>query len=188
MLPRKTFSQFNLDSLFSPQDKETIIATYKDGKVSVTDFVSYLGRNRDFMASMATTENLNTVINNSADNSILMKVAVKENVEKDPDYIAQLTEYENGLLSFKVDQEELWRNIKITPEELSAYYESNKDKYSFTDSNMVKTRPFDDVKSEISNLLQQDRFKQLEMQYVENLKKKYPVKVNDAILADAFKN
>ncbi|MBK6504890.1 MAG: peptidylprolyl isomerase [Ignavibacteria bacterium] len=184
----KTFSQFNLDSLFSPQDKETIIATYKDGKVSVTDFVSYLGRNRDFMASMATTENLNTVINNSADNSILMKVAVKENVEKDPDYIAQLTEYENGLLSFKVDQEELWRNIKITPEELSAYYESNKDKYSFTDSNMVKTRPFDDVKSEISNLLQQDRFKQLEMQYVENLKKKYPVKVNDAILADAFKN
>ena len=184
----KTFSQFNLDSLFSPQDKETIIATYKDGKVSVADFVSYLGRNRDFMASIATTENLNTVINNSADNSILMKVAVKENVEKDPDYIAQLTEYENGLLSFKVDQEELWRNIKITPEELSAYYESNKDKYSFTDSNMVKTRPFDDVKSEISNLLQQDRFKQLEMQYVENLKKKYPVKVNDAILADAFKN
>ena len=88
----KTFSQFNLDSLFSPQDKETIIATYKDGKVSVTDFVSYLGRNRDFMASIATTENLNTVINNSADNSILMKVAVKENVEKDPDYIAQLTE------------------------------------------------------------------------------------------------
>ena len=184
----KTFSQFNLDSLFSPQDKETIIATYKDGKVSVADFISYLGRNRDFMASMATTENLSTVINNSADNAILMKVAVKENVEKDPDYIAQLTEYENGLLSFKVDQEELWRNIKITPEELSAYYDSNKDKYSFTDSNMVKTRPFDDVKSEISNLLQQDRFKQLEMQYVENLKKKYPVKVNDAVLADAFKN
>ena len=184
----KTFSQFNLDSLFSPQDKETIIATYKDGKVSVADFISYLGRNRDFLASMATTENLSTVINNSADNAILMKVAVKENVEKDPDYIAQLTEYENGLLSFKVDQEELWRNIKITPEELSAYYDSNKDKYSFTDSNMVKTRPFDDVKSEISNLLQQDRFKQLEMQYVENLKKKYPVKVNDAVLADAFKN
>lgn len=184
----KTFSQFNLDSLFSPQDKETVIATYKDGKVTVADFISYLGRNRDFMASMATTENLSTVINNSADNAILMKVAVKENVEKDPDYVAQLTEYENGLLSFKVDQEELWRNIKITPEELSAYYDSNKDKYSFTDSNMVKTRPFDDVKSEISNLLQQDRFKQLEMQYVENLKKKYPVKVNDAVLADAFKN
>jgi peptidyl-prolyl cis-trans isomerase SurA len=184
----KTFSQFNLDSLFSPQEKETVIATYKDGKVSITDFVSYLGRNRDFMASMATTENLSSVINNSADNAILMKVAVKENVEKDPDYIAQLTEYENGLLSFKVDQEELWRNIKITPEELSAYYESNKDKYSFTDSNKVKTRPFDDVKSEISNILQQDRFKQLEAQYVENLKKKYPVKVNDAVLADAFKN
>ncbi len=184
----KTFSQFNFDSLFTPQEKETVVATFKDGKVTVSDLVSYFGRNRDFMASMATTSNLTTVINNSSDNSILMKVAVKENVEKDADYIAQLTEYENGLLSFKVDQEELWRNIKITPEELTAYYESNKDKYSFTDSNMVKTKPFDDVKSEISNILQQERFKQLEAQYVENLKKKYPVKVNDAVLADAFKN
>ncbi len=184
----KTFSQFNLDSLFTPQEKETIVATFKDGKVTVSDVVTYFGRNRDFMASMATASNLNTVINNSADNAILMKVADKEKVEKDAEYIAQLTEYENGLLSFKVDQEELWRNIKITPEELTAYFESNKDKYSYTDSNIVKTKPFDDVKSEISNILQQERFKQLESQYVENLKKKYPVKVFDAVLADAFKN
>jgi hypothetical protein len=184
----KAFSQLNLDSLFSPQERETIVAVYKDGKVSVADFISYLGRNRDYMASMAGAENLRIVINNSADNALLMKVAAKEGIEKDPDYVAQLTEYENGLLSFKVDQEELWRNIKITPEELSAYYESNKSKYSYTDSNMVKTKPFDDVKSEISNILQQERFKQLELQYVENLRKKYPVKVNEAVLADAFKN
>ncbi|MBX7041648.1 MAG: peptidylprolyl isomerase [Ignavibacteria bacterium] len=184
----KSFSQLNLDSIFAPEEKQTVIAEFKDGKITITDVISYLGRNRDYLASVAGVENLKTVINNSADNAMLLKVAAKEGIEKDPDYIAQLTEYENGLLSFKIDQEELWRNIKITPEELSAYYESNKDKYSYTDSNMVKTKPFEDVKSEISNTLQQERFKQLETQYVENLKKKYPVKVNEVVLIEAFKN
>ena len=184
----KSFSQLNLDSIFAPEEKQTVIAEFKDGKIMISDVISYLGRNRDYLASVAGVENLKTVINNSADNAMLLKVASKEGIEKDPDYIAQLTEYENGLLSFKIDQEELWRNIKITPEELSAYYESNKDKYSYTDSNMVKTKPFEDVKSEISNTLQQERFKQLETQYVENLRKKYPVKVNEVVLIEAFKN
>jgi peptidyl-prolyl cis-trans isomerase SurA len=184
----KSFSQLNLDSIFAPEEKQTVIAEFKDGKIMISDVISYLGRNRDYLASVAGVENLRTVINNSADNAMLLKVASKEGIEKDPDYIAQLTEYENGLLSFKIDQEELWRNIKITPEELSAYYESNKDKYSYTDSNKVKTKPFEDVKSEISNTLQQERFKQLETQYVENLRKKYPVKVNEVVLIEAFKN
>lgn len=183
----KTFSQFNFDSIYTGPEREVVLATFKDGKVTVADLISYFGRSRDLMASMATDGNLRTAIKDASDNAVLLKVAAKENVEKDADYIAQLTEYENGLLSFKVDQEELWRNIKLTPEELNAYYESNKNKYSFTDSNKVKTKPFDDVKSEISNILQQERFKQLEAQYVDKLKQKYPVKVNEAVLKEAFK-
>ncbi len=183
-----TFSQIKFDSIFVPEVRQTVLATYKNGKVTVEDLISYLGRNRDYMASMAGVENLKTIINNSADNDILMMVAEKQNIEKDPDYVAQLTEYENGLLSFKVDQEELWRNIKLTPEELEAYYNTHQDKYSFTDSNKVKARPFDDVKSEISNTLQQEKFKELESQYVQSLKQKYPVKVFEAILVEAFKD
>ncbi len=73
------------------------------------------------------------------------------------------------------------------PEELQSYYETNKDKYTFTDSGKVKAKPLDEVKSEISNAMQQQRFKDMEKEYVDNLKKKYPVKVNEAILIEAFK-
>ena len=48
-------------------------------------------------------------------------------------------------------------------------------------------KPFDDVKSEISNTLQQDKFKEMEKVYVDNLMVKYPVKVNETILLEAFK-
>ena len=183
----KPVSAFNLDSIFTPEEKSRVLATYKDGDVKISDFITYLSKNRDNLSSLANMATIKSIINGAADSPILYKVAVKDNIEKDPEYIAQLREYENGLLSFKVDQEELWRKIKIMPEELQQFYETNKDKYSFTDSGVVKAKLFDEVKSEISNAMQQQRFKDMEKVYVDNLRKKYPVKVNEGILIEAFK-
>ncbi len=70
---------------------------------------------------------------------------------------------------------------------MQKYYDANIQKYSYTDSGKVKEKPFEDVKSEISNTLQQEKFKEMEKEYVDNLKKKYPVKVNETILIEAFK-
>lgn len=181
-------SSYNLDSLFSPQEREKVIAVYKGGDIKIEDMIKYLSKNRDYSSGLANKETLKKITEAASDSQILYAVAMKENVEKDADYVAQITEYENGLLSFKVDQEELWRNIKINPEDLQKYYDSHSEKYSYTDSGKVKVKPLDDVKSEISNILQQEKFKELEVQYVDNLKKKYPVKVNETILIEAFKD
>ncbi|MEO8447147.1 MAG: peptidylprolyl isomerase [bacterium] len=180
-------SVINLDSIFTTDDKSKVVATFKDGEIKIMDVITYLGKNRDNLTNVSNAATWRTIIQGSADTPVLYKYAMKENIEKDPEYIAQLTEYENGLLSFKVDQEELWRKIKITPEDLQAYYDKNKDKYSSMDSGKVVTRPMEEVKSEISNNLQQEKFKEMEKEYVDNLKKKYPVKVNEAILIEAFK-
>jgi len=180
-------SGFNLDSMFSAEEKSKVLATYKDGDIKVSDIIAYMGKNRDNMTSLANAATLKKIVEGAADSPILYKVAIKDNIEKDPEYIAQMTEYENGLLSFKVDQEELWRKIKITQDDMQAYYDSNKDKYSFTDSGKVKMKPFDDVKSEISNTLQQEKFKEMEKTFVDNLKNKYPVKINEVVLIEAFK-
>ena len=67
-------------------------------------------------------------------------------------------------------------------------YEANKPKYQFTENNEVKIRPFDDVKAEISNALQQDKFKELEAEYINKLKQKYPIKINEKVLMEAFKD
>lgn len=184
----KPVSTYNLDSLFSIEDKSKVLATYKDGEIKISDILTYLTKNRDNLSSSASAATMKKIIEGASDTPLLYKVAIRENIEKDPDYIAQITEYENGLLSFKVDQEELWRKIKITPDDMQRYYDSNKDKYSYTDSGKVKIKSLDDVKPEISNLLQQQKFKDLEKEYIDNLKKKYPVKVNETILIEAFKD
>lgn len=180
-------STYNLDSLFSPEEKQKVVAKFKDGEIKIEDFIVYLGKNRENLSNLANNATLTKIITGASDTPILYQVAMRENVEKDPEYIAQLREYENGLLSFKVDQEELWRKIKIEPSDMQVYYDAHKDKYSFTDSGVVKTKTLEEVKSEISNTLQQEKFKQMEKDYVENLKKKYLVKVNEAVLIEAFK-
>ena len=182
----KTLSSFNLDSLFG-NDKGKVLATYKDGKVTIADVLDYSNKNKDLANSQANYSTLNSLISGAAEMPLLNIMAEKEKIEKDEDYVDLLNEYQAGLISFKIDQDQLWSKIKITNDEMLAYYNSNKDKYSFTENSEVKTKPFDDVKSEISNILQQDRFKQLEKEYVDGLKKKYPVKIHDDVLEKAFK-
>ena len=183
----KPVSALNIDSLITPEERSKIVATYKGGDIKISDLITYLGVNRENSGSLANQATIQKIISGAADTPVLYKIAIKENIEKDPEYIAQMTEYENGLLSFKVDQEELWRNIKITQEDMQKYYDANSGKYSYTDSGKVKMRNLDEVKSEISNTLQQEQFTEMEKKYVDNLRTKYPVKVNESILIEAFK-
>ena len=158
----KNIAALNFDSILTSEDKNKVIATFKGGEIKISDIISFLGKNRDYAANMQNKEALNKIIDGASESPVLYALAMKDGVEKDPEYIAQLTEYENGLLSFKIDQEELWRKIKITPEDLQSYYDANKATYSYTDSNKVKTKSLDEVKSEISNTLQQTKFKEMD--------------------------
>ncbi len=184
----KTIGSYNFDSLFSKSDREKVIATFKDGNVKVEDIILFYNRNRDLANSFANSENIRKLLDGTYELPLLNAIATKDKIEKDQDYVDLLTEYENGLLSFKIDQEELWSKIKITNEDMLKYYEANKAKYQFTENNEMKIRPFEDVKAEISNTLQQDKFKELESEYIAKLKQKYPVKINDKVLMEAFKD
>ncbi|MBN8570026.1 MAG: peptidylprolyl isomerase [Ignavibacteria bacterium] len=184
----KTIGSYNFDSLFSASDRQKTIATFKDGNIKVEDIITFYNRNRDLSNSFANAENVKKLLDGASELPILNAMAIKDKIEKDADYIELLTEYENGLLSFKIDQEELWSKIKITNEDMMKYYDANKTKYQYTENNETKIRAFDDVKAEISNTLQQEKFKELENEYVNKLKTKYPVKINEKVLMEAFKD
>lgn len=129
-----------------------------------------------------------SIINSSAETLILNKKAKDENVEKDEEYIANITDYENGLLVFRIDQDELWSKVKINETDISGYYEANKTKYSKADSTgkpVLKT--LDEAKAEISNELQQLKYKDTEKAYLDALRQKYPVTIHEEVLAEAFK-
>ena len=184
----KTISDYNLDSLFTPQDKETILASYDGGQVKLIDVINHLNINRDFARMGLTEQTITSIINSSAESPILNKKAKDSNIEKDDEYIASITDYENGLLVFRIDQDELWSKVKVNDADLTTYYESNKSKYTKTDSTgkpVMKT--LDESKAEISNELQQLKYKDSEKAYLDALRAKYPITIHEDILAEAFK-
>jgi peptidyl-prolyl cis-trans isomerase SurA len=184
----KTIADYNLDSLFSQPDKERVIAAFDGGQIKMQDILNLLNVNRDYQRTPLTTATINSIIGTAAESPLLNKKADDMKVEKDDEFISALRDYENGLLVFRVDQDELWSKVKLTDPDLQGYYESNKAKYTKLDSAGQSTfKTFEEVKPEISNELQQIKYKEIEKAYVESLKQKYPVKIYQEVLQDAFK-
>ncbi|MFA5012780.1 MAG: peptidylprolyl isomerase [Ignavibacteria bacterium] len=183
----KVISMLNLDSIFAATDKNTKLANYNGGSVTLQDFLQYLQVNREYSSSNLGIATLTKIINEISASPILFIVAQKENIEKDDDYLELMNEYTAGLLREKVDLEEISSKIKITDEDISAYYNTNIAAYTIKDGETEKTRTLDEVKAEITNTLRQEKFAQTEKAYVDALKQKYPVKVYEEELKKAFK-
>jgi len=185
----QTFGTINFDTLFTPQDRENVIASFSGGSIKIGDVIAFLKSNPMFSGNAALYKAVMNVIDESSNPVLLNYVAFKEKIDKSDEYVEQLTEYENGLLKFKVEQEEIQSKIKITEDDMRKYYQENSSKYSYTDpnSNEQKIKNYDDVKGEISNELQQKKFAELDKIYIENLKQKYQIKIYDSVLEKAFK-
>lgn len=184
----KTIADYNLDSLFAT-DKEKVIAKYKDGEIKIQDIINNLNINRDYQRNPLGNQTINALVNSSAEQPLLSKKAAELKVEKDDEYLVSLKEYENGILVFRIDQDELWSKIKINDGDLMNFYEANKTKYVKADSTGKQvTKTFDEVKPELSNEMQQVKFKDAEKTYLDALRAKYPVKINDEVLMEAFKD
>ena len=185
----KTVADYNMDSLFSASDKETIIATYDGGQVKVVDLINHLNINRDFARMTLIDQTLMAMINSASESPLLNKKAKESNIEKDDEFIANITDYENGLLVFRVDQDELWSKVKVNDGDITTFYETNKAKYTKTDSTGQQvSKSLEEAKPEISNELQQLKYKDSEKAYLESLRQKYPITIHEDVLTEAFKD
>jgi peptidyl-prolyl cis-trans isomerase SurA len=182
----KHLSQNELENIFQGDERNRVLVKFKGGEITINSILNYLEKNREYVNTTANYSTMMNIINGASELPVLSRLAERKNVEKDDEYLALLREYEDGLLSFKIDQEEIWSKIRLTDDDMSGYYDSHKDKYTFVSNDSTKFRPFEEVKSEISNILQQDKFKEIEAAYVENLKQKYPVTIYEEKLELAF--
>lgn len=185
----KGVADYNLDSMFSQQDRDVVLAEFDGEKVKISDMMNHLNINRDFSRMGLTEQTIRSIINSSAEGLVLNKKARESNLEKDEDFAANITDYENGLLVFRIDQDELWSKVKVSETDIAAYYQSNKTKYTKADSTGKQVeKSLDEAKAEISNELQQVKYKDSEKAYLDALRQKYPVKIHEDVLAETFKD
>jgi len=184
----KTIGSLNLDSIFTPQDLGKVIATFNGGDIKAGDIIQYLKTSATFSGRTPLIKAIEEILDAGSQPIFFNYIAIEEDYDESEEYVQQITEYENGLLKFKVEQEEINSKIKLTEEDLQKFYSDNISKYTVQVGDSTRTREFDDVRGEISNELQQIKAKELDAAYIALLKSKYPVIIHEKIVEKAFTN
>ena len=77
--------------------------------------------------------------------------------------------------------------MKLSEGDLQSFYAANKSKWTKADSTGHQVEEtYDEARAKVSSELQQVKYKEIENQYVESLKKKYAVVIHEDVLLEAF--
>lgn len=181
------FAVINPNKLFSEEDKKVVTAIYEGGEITVNDLIIYVSLNSAAANKELTWYNLSGLIKASADVILLYKEAMTGGFEKNQNYTDLLGEYKKFLFADAVDKNLITAGIKITDEEIQNYYNTNKKDFISKTNGIVQEKSLNDVKNQITDILKNSKFKDAESIFLENLKIKYNVKINNSNLEKAFK-
>lgn len=264
------------DDWISPLTAEllgTPLITTTQRTFTTKDFVEKVINTTEFNSNFLTQTNVWSIINRCVDDVVLEQPALQAS-ERYPELVKLMKEYEEGILLYRIEQDEVWKKVTINDSLLRIYYEENKEKYRWpervnfaeiyvlSDSlakaaywklrygedfldvaeeytvrtgykekkgvwgfqpftfnelstkaskmaldsiappfkqragwSIIKTlgfdsahvKTFEEASPEVASAYQEIRSKQIEQEWIEALKLKYPVVINKEILTEAFK-
>ncbi|MCX7832839.1 MAG: peptidyl-prolyl cis-trans isomerase [Ignavibacteria bacterium] len=181
-------SRHKLDSIFRKDELNLELAIYDGGSITIKKIIEIIKQNRDYSYYIPTKTNVTNIITEIASNDLVYLDAMADNIESDKGYKDIIESYEDGLIVFKIDQEELMSKVKVTESDIEEYYKQNKEKYKIIDDKGERYKSLEEVKPEINNTLINIKFKEIENQYIEQLKSKYDVRVYEEKLNKVFEN
>lgn len=181
----KMLNDIKLDSVFAGVDMNTVLANYKGGTFKLSEFIDYLKIAKQYSMSIANRANITQIIEEAAQNNLLLALAEKEGIEKDPDYINLYNENKYALLSQKIDME-ISSKVVIKDEDLLAYYNNNIANYQVIENGTTRTKSLEEVRSDVTMAVQKQKREAVEKEYLEQLKQKYPVKIYEDVVLKAF--
>jgi len=181
----KMLNDIRLDSVFTGLDMNMPLATFKGGKFLLSEFIDYLKIAKQYSMTTATRANIIQILEEAAQNNLLLALAEKEGIEKDPEYISLYNENKYALLSQKIDME-ISSKVVIKDEDLQTYYNNNIANYQVIENGTPRTKTLEEVRSDVTMAVQKQKREAVEKEYLEQLKQKYPVKVYENVVQKAF--
>lgn len=131
------------DALPAPMLEQTLF-TSAGGRFTVRDFVSHLQSADEFKTTLLTPSNIENIIERITEAKILEQHA-RAAPQRFPTFAKLMQEYENGILLYRIEQEEVWQKVQVNDSLLRLYYEDNKEKYRWPDRvNLLEVHVFND--------------------------------------------
>jgi peptidyl-prolyl cis-trans isomerase SurA len=104
-----------------------------DAKIfRVSDVVEFLKSSMEFRGTTLTPSNLETIVERFTEIKILEEEASGV-PQRHPHFSRLMKEYEDGILLFRIEQDEVWNKVAPTDSVLHAYYQEHKESYRWPD-------------------------------------------------------
>lgn len=119
---REVKSEWLLQPLFS----------YAGKSFTVRQFLDYVRSDQELRATQWTAEQLESMLDQIV-KSLLLEHHGSTAADRHPGFSRLMKEYENGVLIYRLDQDEIWKKIQMNDSLLQAFYDTTKDEYTFED-------------------------------------------------------
>jgi peptidyl-prolyl cis-trans isomerase SurA len=110
---------------------DSVIFTYAEEVMSLDSLMAQTEAITEYVNRRITKPLFETVVNKVTETVVLQK-AVDFLPAKYPQFSELMEEYKNGILIFKLQEEEVWNKIEVNEEKLKAHYKVVKEKFQWT--------------------------------------------------------
>ncbi|HCA79493.1 MAG TPA: hypothetical protein DEP53_07125 [Bacteroidetes bacterium] len=116
----------------SPQLKKRTMFTCQDRKFTVNDFIDHVNITGEFRGMPLNPTNVHYMISRMADGKIVEEHA-RQVPKRYPAFSRLLKEYQDGILLYRIEQDEVWKKVVVNDSLLKVFYDSTKARYRWPD-------------------------------------------------------
>lgn len=106
--------------------------TFGTQTVRVADVVAFMSSSPEFKTTTLTPANVESLVERFTEIKLLEEEASGV-PQRHPSFAKLMKEYEDGILLFRIEQDEVWNRVVPTDSALRAYYEHHKEAYRWPD-------------------------------------------------------
>lgn len=159
------------------------MATYANLQASVQEFAKYISR----FQGIDLTTSLEKFLNERFEKFMEDKLYnyEKENlINKYPDFRELVNEYHDGMILYEINSQKIWTQAITDTAGLHEYYEKIKKNYPIDpNANPVEYKPLNEIKAVVITEFQNH----LDELWLQELRQKYPVVINEDVYATILK-
>jgi peptidyl-prolyl cis-trans isomerase SurA len=112
----------------TPSFKQNVVMTCEGRKVTVADFVEHVNNSAEFKAMLLTPKNVRHMVERLSEVK-LMEEHARQVPQRYPAFSKLLKEYQDGILLYRIEQDEVWKKVVVNDSLLRIFYEQTKNNY-----------------------------------------------------------
>lgn len=159
------------------------VCTFADQEVSAQEFARYIARFQGSQIKGTVADFLDQLFPNFV-NEKIMNYERTHLTDKYPEYNALVNEFHDGMLLYEVNSEKVWNAAIKDSVGLEKFYESIKTEYPVAEPNdTIQYKPMNEIRASVISRYQE----YLDQEWIEDLRSRFPVTVDEKVFATILK-